>query len=382
MSLDLVTFTAAMINLGKFSPNCHIAVAVSGGPDSMTLCHLLKEWLRDYPQSQMTALIVDHGLRSESTDEAELTQQRLKDFDINSVILKWTGEKPATRIQERARQARYKLLENWCYEQGVIYLFTGHHFDDQWETVVSRLQKKSDIRGLRGILPVSYRRCGRILRPLLEFSKHHILDYATLHALPYAIDPSNQNLKYQRSYLRQNRPQLEEQNLSADHIKALIKTSTLQIETLRLVLSQFVVQSVLIDPLGYFKINKAAFNHLDQTLKIEFLRSVCHCMVTTPYPLPKQKALTAIQKIESDKRTTLAGWYIISKKDTIIIVREPRGMLAPIIESDGNLRQDRFIISQSFHANSESKIAAPSYILNTLPSHLNFKLRFLNPLLN
>jgi tRNA(Ile)-lysidine synthase len=381
MPLDLVTFTATMTDLGKFSPNCHIAVAVSGGPDSMILCYLLKEWLRNYPDGQLTALIVDHGLRVESAYEAKLTQNRLKEFGINSEILMWKEEKPLTRIQERARQARYKLLESWCRQHGVIHLFTGHHFDDQWETVVSRLQKKSDKTGLRGILPVSYRLFGRILRPLLKFTKQQILEYATRHAIPYAIDPSNQNLKYQRSYLRQNRLQLEEQDLSPDHIKTLIKNSTLQVENLKHKLNQFVVQSVIIDPLGYFKIDRPAFNQIGQTLQIEFLRSLAHCMATTSYPLPRQKALTAIQRIGSNTPTTVAGWYIVPKKNVIIIAREPRAMLPPSpIEFTGTLRHDRFI-HPSFPFKTEASREIPSYISSTLPSSKHFKLRFLNPLL-
>ncbi|AIK97251.1 tRNA lysidine(34) synthetase TilS [Candidatus Odyssella acanthamoebae] len=381
MPLDLVTFTATMTNLGKFSSNCHIVVAVSGGPDSMTLCHLLKEWLRNYPDGQITAMIVDHGLRLESKDEAELTQNRLKEFGINSEILTWKEEKPLTRIQERARQARYKLLENWCRQHGVIHLFTGHHFDDQWETVVSRLQKKSDISGLRGILPVSYRPFGRILRPLLAFSKQQILDYATIHAIPYAIDPSNQNPKYQRSYLRQNRLQLEEQDLSPDHIRHLRQEAMVLTETRLQQVVQFVLQAVHIDPLGYFRIDRAAFQHLDQELQIEFLRSLGHCMATTSYPLPRQKALTAIQKIDSNTRTTVGGWYIVPKKNVIIIAREPRAMLAPSLDTTGTIRQDRFIIHQSFPFKTEATVDVPSYISSTLPSRKNFKLRFLSPLL-
>jgi tRNA(Ile)-lysidine synthase len=371
MALDVLTFTKIMTELGPFGPRPRIAVAVSGGPDSLVLCHLVQCWLKNDPASVM-ALIVDHQLRPESTVEAQLTQQRLQKWGIPSEILTWEGPKPTTRIQERARQARYALLESWCQQHGVIHLLTGHHFDDQWETVVSRLEKKSDLSGLRGILPIVYKPFGRIIRPLLAFTKQTILAYAHDHALDYAVDPSNQNPKYHRVYLRQHRDLLEQQ-FPPDTIQELMTKATSVTCEHSKKLAQFVVQAVRIDPLGYIEVDRSLFEQLAQALQIEFIRSVGHCMSKSPYPVPKKKALTVVQKIATNTRATLGGWRFIPKKEIFVIVREPRALIHM-----GN-RYDRFIFHKDHCLEGPDNL--PSYITETLPPDLRGYLKFLTPLL-
>lgn len=381
MSLDLVTFTQAMDNIGTFSPDCHLAIAVSGGPDSMVLCHLIRKWLiKTRPEGKITALIVDHRLRPESTAEAQITQERLHNMRINSEILNWKEVKPATCIQEKARLARYTLLESWCQAHGVIHLLTGHHLDDQWETVVSRLQKKSDILGLRGILPIRYSSFGRIIRPLLRFSKQDILGYATQYSIDYALDPSNQNPKYLRSFLRQNRQFLEQRYFTPTRIQELTQTATLTTHDRFIKLAQFIVQSVRIDPLGYFELNRQLFQQLEQNLQVEFFKCLGQCMATTPYPIPRQKALTAIQKVLNGKRTTVAGWYLVPKKHTLVIAREPRAVLATT-QNMNEIRQDRFIINMLKSPLLVDTNEIASYITSTLPQQQDFTLKFLTPLL-
>lgn len=381
MSLDLVTFTQAMNNIGAFSADCHLAIAASGGPDSMVLCHLTQKWLMETrPEARITALIVDHGLRPESTTEAQITQRRLQNMGINSEILTWKEVKPTTRIQEKARQARYALLESRCQDRGIIHLLTGHHFDDQWETVVSRLQKKSDTPGLRGILPVRYQSFGRIIRPLLRFSKQDILGYAVQHSIDYALDPSNQNPKYLRSFLRQNRQLLEQQDFSPGRIQELIQAAIITTHGRFVKLTQFIVESVRIDPLGYFELNRQLFQQLEQNLQVGFFKCLGQCMATTPYPLSRQKALTAIQEVLNGKRTTVAGWYLVPKKHTIIIAREPRATLATT-RNMNEIRQDRFIMNTLGAPSLVGTNEIASYITSTLPQQQSFTLKFLTPLL-
>lgn len=380
MGLDLVTFSTVMNNFGNFSPDCHIALAVSGGPDSMVLSHLIKNWLKQYPKAQLTALIIDHGLRPESSIEAQLTQNRLKEMGIKSEIIPWVGQKPTTRIQERARQERYRLLETWCKKNGVIHLLTGHHLDDQWETIISRLQKNSSHIGLRGILPKTYRQFGRILRPLLKFSKQVILDYAAQQDIKYAIDPSNQNVKYQRVYLRKNRQILEQNFMSIKDIQILIQDATQRTEKLLKDLTNFILASVKINPLGYIQINQSDFNNLSDNLQIEFLKHVAACMTPISYPFPRSKAQNTIQKIKNGQRTTMAGWYIIPQKQNILIVREPRAMLPQTTIKNGIRRIDRFIVSEEKKDNLIAK-DLPSYIQRTIPKGRGLILNFLTPLL-
>lgn len=161
-------FNQALEELGPFEDMPHLAIATSGGSDSLCLTFLACHWVRQRGGT-LTSLIVDHGLRSDSEAEANQTRDLLAAHQIPTVILKWTGEKPVSRIQERAREARYRLLLKWCHDHQVLHLLLGHHQDDQRETFQLRQEKKSGSLGLSGMSAISETPSGRILRPCFGF---------------------------------------------------------------------------------------------------------------------------------------------------------------------------------------------------------------------
>ena len=132
------------LNMGDIK---HIAVAVSGGGDSMALCLLLKEWCTTQGVN-LTALTVDHGLRVDSRTEAEQVSRWMMEASISHHILSWAGEKPTTNIQDEARKARYQLMGKWCAQNNIAHLCLAHHQDDQAETFLLRLFRGSGVDGL------------------------------------------------------------------------------------------------------------------------------------------------------------------------------------------------------------------------------------------
>lgn len=347
----------------------------------MALCHLLSCWQHQGQAQKLTALIVDHGLRPESAEEAQLTQQRLQKLGLESVILKWQDPKPTTRIQERARQARYQLLEAWCQQHGIIHLLTAHHADDQWETVVSRLQKNSGSIGLRGILPVRYRPFGRLLRPLLNFTKAEICAYLSQVGAEYVVDPSNANLKYLRVRLRQDRPVLEQSSFPTVKINKIRQEANLTTDKRHQELIKFCLHHVRIDPLGYLEIQRSAFHTLSLELQIEVLRCIYHCMARTSYPLPRQKAAHTLAKILTGIRTTVGGWYIVPKKEKIIFSRENRPTDKAEHIDQPSLRHNQFLLVDNDSVREQENYPLASYLIRSLPNASNFVLKFLNPLL-
>ena len=199
-----------------------VAVAVSGGPDSMALCALLDGWARGI---QIHALIVDHGLRDEAAEEAQGVKQGLEGYqNVKPAILKWTGDKPEAGIQEEARRARYGLMAEYCRENGIAHLFLGHHRDDQAETVLFRLAKGSGLDGLAGMQSVQ-RYDGRLmlLRPLLGFSKDEIVHTCEQMGVRFFTDPSNANEAFARVRLRQSAAVLAEEGLTAKRLAVTAK---------------------------------------------------------------------------------------------------------------------------------------------------------------
>jgi len=194
-------FADAMAKAGPFEPQPFLVLAVSGGSDSMALAVLAQRWTRRR-QGRCIALIVDHGLRTESAAEARLVGRRLRALGIAHRILRWTAPKPATGIQAAARSARYALLTGWCCRHGALQLLTAHQADDQAETVAMRLAHGSGEVGLAAMPLVAARDGVRLVRPLLALRRDALRALLSAHKVDWVDDPSNEDLRFERIRLR------------------------------------------------------------------------------------------------------------------------------------------------------------------------------------
>jgi tRNA(Ile)-lysidine synthase len=180
-----------------------VAVAVSGGSDSMALLRLAAAW-RESPQGPraLTAVTVDHGLRAESAIEAERVKRWCAEIGVDHHTLLWTGDKPVSGIQAKARTARYDIMSNWCRENNIPMLMTGHTADDQAETVVMRQQRTSSDRSLAAIWPENEWLGVKLFRPLLNQRRQALRDYLTVLGQTWLDDPSNINEAFERVRIR------------------------------------------------------------------------------------------------------------------------------------------------------------------------------------
>ncbi len=180
-----------------------IAVGVSGGADSLALALQMHEL-----GISVVALTVDHELRSESRAEAEYVAKIMRQYGIEHHILTWKGDKPSNGIEEAARQARYRLLFEFCKKHSIKYLATGHHLRDQAETFLLRLARGSGVFGLSGILPYSERDGIIILRPQLDKTPEELRNYLKQKNITWVEDPMNQVDDFLRVKIRNFLPQL------------------------------------------------------------------------------------------------------------------------------------------------------------------------------
>jgi len=188
--LTLGEFTAILAALGRFESAPFLAVAVSGGPDSMALAILADRWARERA-GEICALSVDHRLRPESGEEIRRLGAWLSARSIRHEILVWAGEKPRSGIQDAARLARYRLLGGWCREHGCLHLLTAHHRDDQIETYLIRRRAHSGPDGLAGMSAIRELADCRLLRPLLGVARDRLFALLKREGQPFIIDPSN-----------------------------------------------------------------------------------------------------------------------------------------------------------------------------------------------
>lgn len=186
-----------------------LAAGVSGGADSLALVLWLDECLRPLGK-RVIALTVDHGLRPESGSEAAYVHQLMKKKGIEHHILVWQGDKPKTGIEEEARLARYRLLSEWCQQNGIRCLCVAHHQLDQAETFLMRLQRGSGLNGLCGMQEVSEMYGLKILRPLLTVSPESLKKYLQQKKIEWVTDSSNNSDDFLRVRIRKFLPQMEE----------------------------------------------------------------------------------------------------------------------------------------------------------------------------
>ncbi|MGZ0246452.1 MAG: tRNA lysidine(34) synthetase TilS [Alphaproteobacteria bacterium] len=178
-----------------------MAVAVSGGADSMTLLSLAHDWAAE-TGATLTALTVDHGLRPEAGAEAAQVAAWCKAHGIAHQTLVWTGDKPDNGLQAAARDARYTLLHEWCHAQGHTELLVAHSQNDQAETYLMRMSRGSGIDGLAAMPLVSDRNGVRLIRPLLTVSRARIEATTAVRSLATVSDPSNRDRRYARVRVR------------------------------------------------------------------------------------------------------------------------------------------------------------------------------------
>jgi tRNA(Ile)-lysidine synthase len=195
-----------------------VLIAVSGGPDSMALLALLARWKGRPP---LAAATVDHGLRPEAATEAAMVAASARKLGIAHQTLVWTGLKPATGLQEAAREVRYNLLIRQAKSLGFSHIVTAHHADDQAETVLMRLAAGSGLGGLVGMRDAIPRDGVTHARPLLAVPKQRLVATCEALGLAFADDPSNRNERFGRARARRILDALAPEGLGPERLNRL-----------------------------------------------------------------------------------------------------------------------------------------------------------------
>jgi tRNA(Ile)-lysidine synthase len=183
----------------SISRDSKIAIGVSGGSDSMGLVLLLREYCSP---SNLTLITIDHNLRKESADEALQVSQWARELNLAHEILVWRQHTAQGNLMSNARNARYKLLTDFCKKRGILYLFIGHTLDDQIETFFINLERGSGIDGLSAMEYIAEKDGVYVCRPLLGSRRHQIRDYLKAMKQRWLEDPTNDNERFLRVRVR------------------------------------------------------------------------------------------------------------------------------------------------------------------------------------
>lgn len=327
-------FADLIDRLGPFEPAVRLAVAVSGGPDSMALCLLADRWARARG-GEAVALSVDHRLRPESTAELRQVSGWLAARGIAHHTARWGGPHPSSGIQAAARAARYALLESLAAEAGVLHLALAHQMEDQAETVLMRLAKGTGVDGLAGIAAIRETAQVRLVRPLLTVPRARLVATCRAFGQSFLDDPSNQAPRFARARLRAVLPALAGAGLDAEGLAATARRAARARAALEEATAILLADAAELHPAGYVTASVARLLAAPEEIG---LRALARCLATVGGAAApaRDRALDRLYRLllAGHGAATLGGCRVAAGDGRLLIAREAASV-RPVVAQAG-----------------------------------------------
>ena len=297
-------------------------IAVSGGPDSLALTALAKSYSYE-KKCKIYYVLVDHNLRKNSAKEAQSVKKLLKKYQINLYILK-NQKKIKKNIQSEARTVRYKLLTSFCKNKNIENILTAHNLEDQVETFFIRLSRGSGLDGLSSMKEINKISGNiRLIRPLLDFKKIELIKISKTIFGKYYIDPTNKNIKYLRTRIRNLQTMLEKSGINYYQVVKSIRNLASSRDTLDQYFSR-IYKNIVTKRNNEIKIDFKNFININQEMKMRVFKKAIKDFTKAYYSTRSKKIFNLIDQIKAKKsaKLTLGGCIIIREKKHIILRKE------------------------------------------------------------
>lgn len=336
-ALDPAAFARLMTATATEPP---VAVAVSGGADSMALALCAAAWA----PGRVRAFTVDHGLRPAAAAEADTVAGWMAARGIPHRILRWTGPKPAAGIQQAARDARYALLAEACRDAGIGSLLLGHHAHDQMETVLMRLGRGSGPAGLRGMAPVRVTDGLRLVRPFLGIAPARLRTTLTQAGQPWIDDPSNADPHYQRVRLRALLPALAAAGVTAAGVATAIGHLADAESALGADVAALVAAAVTLDPAGHARLDPVRFAAAHPEIRRRLVEGLAGMIGGGTGHQDRGRAAGLAEALAAGLAggRTFAGCRFLPGRGGVLVCREAARIAADVPLADGLLWDGRF----------------------------------------
>ena len=297
-------------------------VAVSGGPDSLALVALTKAYSYT-KKTKFHYVLVNHNIRKNSAQEARQVKNLLKKNKINLKII--SNKKTITsNVQSQARNTRYEILSNYCKRNKINTLLTAHNLEDQVETFFIRLSRGSGLKGLSSMSSLSkISNKVNLYRPLLDTKKIFLVKISKNVFGKYFKDPSNKNLKYLRTKVRNLKKHLKKSGIEYEQIIKSINNLALS----KLTLDKY-FNKIFTDLIKKNKkeilVNFEKFKVLNNDVKIAVINEAIKKIKNNYYNPRSKKVENLIQNIEKTnfKSSTLGGCIFRLKKGNLCLKNE------------------------------------------------------------
>ena len=353
LPLTIDDFSKLMAPAGPFEPAPHLAIAVSGGADSLALCLLANGWVRRR-KGRVMALTVEHGLRQESAAEARQVGRWLKARNISHRILPWCGNKPTSGIQAAARAARMSRLTDWCARHHVLHLLTGHQMEDQAATVILRLSAGSGCDGLAAMPLVQDVRTPdglgiRLIRPLLSVPEDRLKATLGRRSQAWIDDPSNHDRGYARTRLAASIDAFGNEGISVERLARVARRAGSDRAALDWSACVLLSKVAILHPAGFATLDWAIWRTAPESVSLRALIRLLTVVGGHTFGprLERAERLSAELRISYPARAaTLGGCRIMPQQGKVLICREP-GLVEPDLKinpGDRGLWDNRFQI--------------------------------------
>ena len=308
--------------LFKYNKHKSFAVAVSGGPDSMALV-AMSNYLLYEKNYKFLFVIVDHGIRKNSYNEALNLRKILKKNNINLKILR-NKKKIKSNIQKTARDIRYELLVEFCRKNSIKNLLVAHHQDDQVETFLIRLSRGSGVEGLSSMSEMTKIKYNiHLIRPFLDYKKKELQYVSKIIFGKTFKDPSNKNKKFLRTNIRELKRTLEDKGINFEKIVRSIKNISSSKEAINFYVERSIKKYVKFKKKEII-LNLRGFKQEPKEVRFRIINSIIKKSSGSYYPPRSKKVLNLIKNFQNNNfiKSTLGGCIFVKKNNQLLISRE------------------------------------------------------------
>lgn len=292
----------------------HVAVACSGGADSIALLHLL---VRAPIRLALTVVHVDHGLRPDSGTDATFVATEAERLGLECRVVEVAvGRRSRESIEAAARAARYSALEDTRAELDWKWLATAHTLDDQAETVLLRLMRGGSLGSIASMR-------GSVIRPLLDVTRDELRRWLRDQRIDWREDPTNADLSLERNWVRaQLVPLLRSRRAGVAKVLARVADTARIDEEALDALTEEHFQRADVDDAGVF----LPAIDVPRALRIRLARAALRRVGIDP----TWTELTAVERLRPGGRVACRGVTVHRLVDGLAFVREPLAIPASL----------------------------------------------------
>lgn len=305
-----------------FQPGDKVLVAVSGGPDSVAMLHVLHTQSREYGITLHIAHL-NHGIRGEQSNlDEKFVRNLAHTFGLEITVERM--DVPSLRVEmkmgveEAARIIRYKFLLDTYTHIGASKIAVGHNADDRAESVLLNVIRGTGIDGLGSIRPIR----GNIVRPLIDTPRSDIEAYIRENALPYRVDESNMDINYTRNRIRHELIPLLESNYNPQVKDALVRLAQIAADQSNFIADLTVESINRISEQGI--INPQLFLELHSALQYQIIRSEIQRLKGDLRDVAFEQVERVIDALSSGEDFTItlpSGRIYAQRKDKLFQIR-------------------------------------------------------------